>query len=126
MEGGLETKGYYIKKMSGCTGNLVESLHGEVCEISLTGKLKFDRVLLLIGGELTMPEGKSFSNNEVMALIESFKNDIKVIAEDTTALREDMTEVKERLSGVEVRLTGVEDAVRGTLPRLTKLEVKLK
>ena len=61
-------------------------------------------------------DDRNFSNNEVMALVESFKNDIKVIAEDTTSLREDMAEVKDRLSSVETTLKTLDDAVRNTLP----------
>ena len=74
-------------------------------------------------------EGKSFSNNEVMALVEEFKNSIQLIAEDTSSIREDMKEVKERLESVETKLKTVEDAVRITLPnhekRISKIEAKV-
>ena len=75
-----------------------------------------------------MPEGKSFSGGEVMALIESFENNIKIIAEDTGALREDMTEVKERLTNLETEVRTIKDAVNIAIPsqeiRLKKLETK--
>ena len=75
-------------------------------------------------------EGKSFSNNEVMALVEEFKNNIQIIAEDTSAIREDMKEVKERLESVETRLITLEDTIRITLPnhekRISSLEAKVR
>ena len=70
-------------------------------------------------------EGKSFSNNEVMALIESFRHDIRVIAEDVGSLKEDVHVLKEDMTEVKRRLTSIEDAIRLTIPRISKLEAKI-
>lgn len=76
-----------------------------------------------------MSENNGFSNNEVAALIESFRHEISAVAEGVTALRVDMDDVKERLSNVEVRLVAVEDGVRIGFPainkRLDRVEIRL-
>ena len=74
-------------------------------------------------------EGKSFSNNEVMALIEDFRGNIRLIAEDVSSLREDMTEVKDRLSSLEIEIRSLKDVIQVAVPdltrRVTKLEAKV-
>ena len=87
----------------------------------LTGSISFVRLCPMSNPR----EGKSFSNNEVMALIESFRLDIRLIAEDIGSLKEDMTEVKNRLGSLETKVQTLEDAVRLSLPRISKLEAKV-
>ena len=81
-------------------------------------------------------ESKSFTPNEVAALVEELKSEFRVVAEGVTGIDERLETVEERLSGVEEklesvkeRLTGVEDAVRVAIPsltsRVTKLEAKV-
>ena len=74
-------------------------------------------------------EDKNFTPNQVAALVESLRNDIKAIAEDTTSIREDMTEVKDRLSILETDVRTVKDAIQIALPslnqRVSKLEAKI-
>ena len=67
-----------------------------------------------------MPEGKNFSNNEVMALIESFRSDIRLIAEDLGSVKEDVGQLKSDMGEVKAKLTSVEDALRITIPSLSK------
>lgn len=72
------------------------------------------------------PEDKGFTNSQVGALIESFKNDIKAIAEDLSSVREDITVLKTDMTHVKEDLTQVKDAVRLAIPALTKRVTNLE
>ena len=67
-----------------------------------------------------MPEGKNFSNNEVMALVESFRNDIRGIAEDLSSVKDDVSILKEDMTEVKTDLILIKDAVRVAIPALTQ------
>ena len=73
-------------------------------------------------------EDRPFSGTEVGALIESFRGDISVIAEDVRTLRVDVGILKEDVRDIKIRLTGVEDVLRISIPqtnsRLAVLESK--
>lgn len=61
---------------------------------------------------------KAFSGTEVGALIESFRQDISLLAEGQNALREDVSIIKQDVSEIKVRLTTVEDVIRVAIPQI--------
>ena len=79
-------------------------------------------------------KGKSdkegFTSNEVGALIESFRNDIRVIAEDQASMKDDLSALKNDMREVKEDLAMVKDAVKNSLSaldvRVTGPEAKVK
>lgn len=74
-------------------------------------------------------DDKHYTSTEVGALVESFRNDISVIAEGVQELTERMDHVEIRLEHIENRLIVCEDAIRISMPdlykRVTRLETKV-
>ena len=71
-------------------------------------------------------DDKGFTNSQVGALIESFRIDIKAIAEDLSSAREDITILKIDMVQVKEDLTFVKDAVKLAIPALTKRVTQLE
>ena len=71
-------------------------------------------------------EDRPFAGTEVAALVESFRQDISVIAEDVKSLRNDVNVLKIDVGSLKNDLTIVKDAIRIAIPdiysRLTALE----
>ena len=61
-----------------------------------------------------------FTAREVAVLVESFRNDISVIAEGVRGLGDRVEGVENRLEGIEGRFILVEDAIRVSLPDIFK------
>lgn len=74
-------------------------------------------------------EDKFYSPTEVGTLIESFRNDISIIAERTGTLCTDVTFLKSEVKEIKNRLITVEDVIRITIPsihtRFSALESKI-
>ena len=74
-------------------------------------------------------EDRPFSGTEIGALIESFRHDLSLVAEEVRGLGEWRGRVEEGLTGIENRLVLVEDAVRVGMPdlykRISRLETKV-
>ncbi len=72
---------------------------------------------------------KPFSGTEVAVLIESFRNDIALLAEGQNAIHEDVQILKQDTAEIKMRLTTVEDVIRVAIPqihvRLSRLETKV-
>ncbi len=77
----------------------------------------------------TPKNGKSFSANEVAALVESFKKDISPIAEGVCSLKENANILKNDMTGVKSDLTVIKDVIRTAIPSINKrietIEVKI-
>ena len=71
-----------------------------------------------------MTKDKSFSATEVGTLVEGFRTDLSLVSERVGTLCEDMSEVKDRISSLEGEVRGLKDAVRLSLPRISRLESK--
>lgn len=63
-------------------------------------------------------EKKVYTATEVGTLIESFRNDIAIIAEDITTIKRDVAVLKEDMRDVKQRLKVVEDVSRVALPQI--------
>ena len=74
-------------------------------------------------------EEKKFTSGEVMTLVESFRNDIRTIAEDLGSVKENVIGLKEDMVEVKTDLTTIKDTLRIAIPsitnRVTKLEAKV-
>ena len=75
------------------------------------------------------PDDKHDTSTEVGTLVESFRNDISVIAEEVRGLSDWRGEVTIRLDNIENRLVLCEDAIRISIPdiyrQLTLVKVKI-
>ncbi|MBI4357903.1 MAG: hypothetical protein HY584_01265 [Candidatus Omnitrophica bacterium] len=63
-------------------------------------------------------EDKPFSGTEVGTLIESFRNDISVIAEDVSTIRVDMNILKRDVRDLKKRMISVDDVIRVFIPKI--------
>ena len=74
-------------------------------------------------------EDRPFTGTEVGVLIESFRNDISIIAEDVSAIRIDVHILKTDVKDIKRRMITVEDVIRIAIPsintRLSRLETKV-
>ena len=72
---------------------------------------------------------KDFSPTEVGSLVESFRHEIRLIAEKVDAVQEDVISLKNDMAEVKTDLAAVKDAIRITVPshekRIGKLESKV-
>lgn len=71
---------------------------------------------------------KTFTVTEVGTLVESFRNDISVIAEDLRSVKEDVNILKSDVHELKLDMKVVKDVIRIEIPflkeRVTRLEVK--
>ena len=70
-------------------------------------------------------EDRPFTGTEVGSLIESFRDDISVVAEGVSAIRIDVNILKNDMQDLKRRMITVEDAVRIAFPRLSRLGAKV-
>lgn len=74
-------------------------------------------------------EEKFYTPTEVGTLIESFRHDVSIIAEEVRGLSSRVGKIEVRLTCIEDRLTHVEDALRVGFPdifkRLARIESKV-
>ena len=74
-------------------------------------------------------EEKYYTPTEVGTLIESFRDDLSLIAERVGTLSDDVAILKEDVKDIKVRLITVEDTIRIAIPdiysRVKRLEVKV-
>ena len=74
-------------------------------------------------------EKDSYSVTEVGTLIESFRSDISIMAEQLNTVCEDISILKQDVGEIKNRLMTVEDVIRISLPdvyrRLNRLETKV-
>ena len=73
---------------------------------------------------MTRKDDRSFSATEVGTLVERFSSELTLVSERVGTLCEDMIDVKAKLSSLETETRSVKDAVRLTLPRISRLESK--
>ena len=71
-------------------------------------------------------DDKTYSTNQVAALVEDLRSDFRAVIEVVTPLTDRMEKVEGRLSSLEVKVESLDDAIRlSVLPRLSKLEAKV-
>lgn len=74
-------------------------------------------------------ENKIYTATEVGTLIESFRNDISLLAENIGTIKKDVAILKEDMADVRQRFKIVEDTIRVALPqifsRLDRVEIKV-